>query len=191
VRVPQSNGKVRLPSYPAELLEAPPDRPRSPAEAGDLFTALCLHYELIYPGESARETVALWAKLGRRLAEDFVPAYRVPKKRGRPSKPRATQEEIAEYIAAGGGVLARYFAEPYAQARFVLAVRAIASRQSDAFERLSGAMPSARNLRNSLPTRYRKLKTVNSLKAAWKKIPGWIRSDPHPFIPKPADAVDC
>jgi hypothetical protein len=176
---------VRLPAYPDVLLQ-PWRNDHTKEELDAILAALCEHYELSGPPSNE-----LFAELALKLLRDFVPAFRKPKKPGRPRSHAVSENEIQAYRAAGGDG-GRYMVESYIQACFVFQIRRLAKQEGSnpaAFAKLSGQMPAAIRLRAQLPERYRNLKTIGSLEDAWDGIPAFIRNYPGHCIPMPAKVI--
>ncbi len=180
---------VPLPAYP-EILLQPWRNDHTQAEVDEIFGALCKHYELEGPpGLRGERTLSneLWAKLALKLLRDFVPAFREPKRPGRPVSNEYSPDEAKAYRDAGGDG-GNWMVEPYIQACFVLQVRKLQNETGS----LTGAfkMLAGRGHRSELPRRYQQLRSISSLKDAWKAIPAWVRDHPDGCIPQSKPIAD-
>jgi hypothetical protein len=182
---------VLLPAYPTILLKRKEEQ--TPEEFGKRLEALVTHYHLTsefgfgLDGEyrrlhgGPRVTKDAWHKLAVALACDFVPAFRIRRKAGRPK----IKAEPANYLFGVLNGFSRAEVESYTQALFVKVVREAQGSKSReaAFLRLERDA----KLRNKLPPRYRNLKTRGSLRQMWTKIPKAIRDDPDSYLRPPAE----
>lgn len=181
---------VPLPAYPSILL-TPKRDPLSEPEHRLCFEALVTHYGLadkfgfglsgqyrVSQGGS-RITAGAWAQLAFCLACDFVPALRIPRRRGRSKAASSLGAQELLALALEGHSLTAMNQGEISQALFVAAVRKAKGKNSlqSAFKRLA-----TERGRKELPAPYRNRKTPESLKKAWLKIPKAIQENPDIYL---------
>lgn len=117
-----------------------------------------------------------WKGLAERLLARHVPAFK-SENRGK-AKDDLTKEEWDEFLALDNRHHHGEAVWEYVQARLVVCVNEAAkSEGKEAAFRLLVEKP------NGLPTRYRKRKTPQSLKQAYRQVPKYIRDLPEQCIP--------
>lgn len=183
---------VPLPKYPSILLKA--KQSLSKEEYTARFEALVTYYGIaaefgfglagfarVSAGDD-RTTKDAWSKLAVALLCDFVPAFRIARKRGRRRKHYALGVQSRLALALTGYRSQIEDQENADQAQFVLAVRRAKGNDSlnAAFERLA-----TDRRRNELPELYQSRKTPGSLKDLWKRIDKRIKDDPESYLKPP------
>lgn len=178
---------VRLPAYPQNLLKK--NYANSRETVTECLQLLAYHYGLAskfgfaigFRSPDAPNIPEAWADLACRLIIDFVPAFKVPKRRGR--KKASFHNPDHRGVLAGLLYSASYDPVKYGQAEFVWAVRAAKGSKSlsFAFQQLE----KNEKKRTLLPLRYRSLKRAGSIRKAYYDIDTEIQTNPERFAPDP------
>lgn len=167
---------VPLPSdFPAILRKPlPPDA--TEADRNRAYAALFRYYGLSDPPPpppdkvNDKEAMRVFGEtlqlLGMYLIDDFIPAFRIPRRRGARKR---TGNALAAMMHPHSGA-----------ARFVVAVRKLSEgrRLSDAFR----ALAKNGRLRAELPEPYRSRNTAPSIKHAYYTIPEFVRVSPELYL---------
>ncbi len=174
---------VTLPPYSDPLLRK--HYANTPETYAACFERLVTHYGLAFKfgygfgALTKTDPQDAWRSLSFALMSDFVPAFQTVKRRGR-KKASYFDPDAAQPGGFFASLLFDY--EKMAKAQFVLAVNSASAgkRLSDGFRSLSKNAVK----RNTLPKRFRSLKTEHSLKEAYYKIDPEIRRNPQAYLPK-------